>query len=108
LRSPREVLKAYTSDELSELQALEMIDPSGRERMDLGIGIVASTIANAFKAKGQQTFKPKDFMPEFFKYTKRMSVEAMKKSLNLFFRTLGKKFGITKVKPDGNNRESSR
>lgn len=41
------------------------IDPFGEERADLRAGIVASTVANANRAKRGKSFRPKDFMPNF-------------------------------------------
>ena len=43
----------------------------------LGFAIVASTIANANRGKGQRPYEIKDFMPDFEKTTKTQSVEEM-------------------------------
>lgn len=41
------------------------VEPWDMRRMDLHAGIVASTIANANRVKGQRPFRPGDFMPDF-------------------------------------------
>lgn len=43
--------------------AYYQLEPFGEERDDLRSGIIASTIANANRGKGQKPFKPSDFMP---------------------------------------------
>ena len=39
--------------------------PWGQERADLRAGIIASTFANANRAKRSRAYKPEDFMPTF-------------------------------------------
>ena len=41
------------------------LEPFGEERADLRAGIVASTIANVNRGKGQRAYKPSEFMPKF-------------------------------------------
>jgi len=36
-----------------------------RDTLDFRAGIVASTVANCNRGKGQKAFKPKDFMPDY-------------------------------------------
>ena len=40
------------------------MEPWGEQRADLRAGIVASTMANLWRSKGEPS-KPSDFMPEF-------------------------------------------
>lgn len=42
-------------------------EPFGEERADLRAGVIASTIANANRGKGQRAYKPSEFMPKFGK-----------------------------------------
>jgi hypothetical protein len=63
----RELLARIGQDELFEWQAYYRIEPFGEWREDLRCGIVASTVANAFRGKKSKTFKPDDFMPKFGK-----------------------------------------
>ena len=44
-------------------RAFDSVEPIGDWRMDMGFGIVASTIANANREKNAPAFKPVDFMP---------------------------------------------
>lgn len=44
-------------------QAAYRESPWGEERADLGVGIIASTLANCHRAKDAKTFRPVDFMP---------------------------------------------
>ena len=53
------------SRQFAEWQAYYQVEPWGEERADLRAGIVASTIANVNRGKGQKPFKPSDFMPDF-------------------------------------------
>lgn len=39
------------------------MEPWGDERMDMGFGVVASTLANAHRKAGATPFTPLDFMP---------------------------------------------
>lgn len=41
------------------------LDPFGYDRIDMGAGIVASTLVNFFKKKGTKATKFTEFMPEF-------------------------------------------
>lgn len=63
--SPGEVLDKHTSKELTEWIAYLSLEPQGAERTDLGFGIVASTVANSVRKKGQRAFKPEDFIPKY-------------------------------------------
>ena len=54
-----------TSAQLSEWMAFYRLEPWGEERADLRAGIVASTIANSNRGKGQKPFKVADFLPSF-------------------------------------------
>ena len=60
-----EMLERMSAAEMSEWQAYYTINPFGDVRDDLRAGIVASTIANANRGKGQKPFAPADFMPDF-------------------------------------------
>lgn len=59
------MLAEMTSAQLSEWMAFYRLEPWGEERADLRAGIVASTIANSNRGKGQKPFKPQQFMPDF-------------------------------------------
>lgn len=54
-----------TSLQFSEWLAYSRLEPWGEERDDLRTGIVASTIANVNRGKGQKARNPQDFMPDF-------------------------------------------
>jgi len=50
--------------ELTEWMAYDRLDPIGPERADLGAAIVAATVANVHRGRGQAPFRPADFMPQ--------------------------------------------
>ena len=54
-----------TSAQLAEWMAFAQLEPWGEERADLRAGIVASTVANVNRGKGQKVLTPQHFMPEF-------------------------------------------
>ena len=58
------MLDSIPSDMLTEWIAYFRIDPFGEERADLRAGIIASTVANAFRSRGRSA-RPADFMPRF-------------------------------------------
>ncbi len=62
-----EALARCDSRQFAEWQAYYELEPWGEERADLRAGIIASTIANVNRGKGQKAFSPGDFMPEFAK-----------------------------------------
>jgi hypothetical protein len=45
--------------------ALDRLDPIGAERDDYRAGIIAATIANRLRGKGESASKPEDFVPRF-------------------------------------------
>ena len=59
----RELLQRMGSDELSEWMAFYQLEPFGDYRADYRAGVVASTFANAHRAKDASPFRPEDFMP---------------------------------------------
>lgn len=75
------------SRQFAEWQAYYQLEPWGEERADLRAGIIASTIANVNRGKGQRAFTPSDFMPEFNpKPKQRMSAEQMAAVMTKFTR----------------------
>ena len=56
---------SLTSRQLSEAMAYEAIDPWGEWRSDLRTGIMAATVANAWRAPETTAYTPSDFMPKF-------------------------------------------
>ena len=59
------MLGEISSRDFAEWMAYSRLEPWGEERADLRAGIVASTIANSNRGKGQKPFKPQQFMPDF-------------------------------------------
>lgn len=64
-KSVRELLDCMDSAELANWLAYDQISPFGSERTDLGAAIVASTVANVWRGKGQKAYKVDDFLPKF-------------------------------------------
>lgn len=65
--SPARMLREMRPSELGEWTAFWLINPWGANRGDLQAGIVASTVANAFRdtRKRRKAFAAADFMPRF-------------------------------------------
>ena len=59
------MLSEISSRDLAEWMAFSRLEPWGEERADLRMGIIASTIANANRGKGQKPYKVQDFLPSF-------------------------------------------
>lgn len=60
-----EMTHRMSAAEFEEWRAYDRIEPFGPERGDLRAGIVAATVANVNRGKGQKPFSPTDFMPDF-------------------------------------------
>ncbi len=63
----RQLLSELDSRELSEWMAYETVEPFGAVRDNLHAGVVAATVANVNRAKGDKTFSPDDFLLQFGK-----------------------------------------
>lgn len=50
---------------MTEWIAYYQLEPFGEERADMRAAIIASTIANVNRSKGQKAYKVEDFMPRF-------------------------------------------
>jgi hypothetical protein len=59
------LLAELTSPQIAEWMAYFQLEPFGERRADLRAGIIASTVANAHRAKDSRPYKPQDFMPDF-------------------------------------------
>ncbi len=69
-------------------QAYALIEPFGAYREDVRSAIIAQTVANAQRGRGQRAFKIKDFMPKFGRRTskpKRQTPDEMVNVLCLAF-----------------------
>lgn len=71
------MLAEMTSVQFAEWMAYSKLEPWGEERDDLRMGIIASTIANVNRGKGQKAFKPDDFMPQFEPETEEQAAERL-------------------------------
>lgn len=69
------MLRRMSSRELTEWMAYSQVEPFGQEADWLGSAIVASTVANVNREKGQKAYEPGDFMPVFEK--KEQTVDEM-------------------------------
>ena len=90
--SRSEVLTKHSSRDLSRWQIYFSTEPFSWERTDLGFGIVASTVANANRAKSSRAFKPSDFMPKF-RQQQEMPDEELESKLGRFVKAYGGKTG---------------
>lgn len=62
-----EMMARISSQEINEWMAFAQLEPFGADAGYLGHAIVASTVANANRGKGQKAMKIDDFMPKFQK-----------------------------------------
>lgn len=60
-----ELAEAIDGAELTEWMAFFDLEPFGDVRADVRSAIVAQTIANVNRSKGQPAFEVEDFMPQF-------------------------------------------
>jgi hypothetical protein len=74
--SVSELEERIESHELTEWQIYEAIEPFGEQRADLRAGIIASTIANVNRGKGQKAFTATDFMPYLEKEQEQSAEDA--------------------------------
>ena len=61
------MLNTYSANELREWRAYFSIYPFKEDRADMRAGIIASTLANVNRGKGQSAYEPKDFIVEYNK-----------------------------------------
>lgn len=69
------MLSKMSSSELTEWMAFSRLEPYGSEVNFMGHAIVASTVANVNRRKGQKALAIADFIPSFKK--KEQSVDQM-------------------------------
>jgi len=92
------MLATMTSRQVSEWQAYERLSgPLGGARGDLSAAIIASTIANVNRGKGQPPYKPSRFIPDWD--PKPQSPEHMK----MIVRAMNKAFGGKEVGSGANS-----
>lgn len=60
---PNHLLRGLTSRQFAEWIEYYGLEPFGEERADLRSAIVACTMANGWRGKGQSPSRPLDFMP---------------------------------------------
>jgi hypothetical protein len=63
--SVRQLLAEVDSRELAEWMAYDRLDPLGDERADYRAAIIAATVANRSRGKGERSYSPADFVPDF-------------------------------------------
>ena len=63
LGQPLSEIRCMTSKDLALYMAFDRISPIGAERLDAGLAIQTSVLANAHRPKGANAYKPQDFMP---------------------------------------------
>lgn len=70
------LLDNISSRELTEWMAFAHLEPFGREAEYIGYALVAATVANVNRGKGQKAYEISDFMPTF-EEKKEQTVEEM-------------------------------
>ncbi len=63
LGQPLSQIRSMSSHDLALFMAYDRISPIGPERIDAGLAIQTSVIANSHRAKNSTPFKPEQFMP---------------------------------------------
>mgnify|MGYP001446350907 CR=1 FL=1 len=61
-RTPRELARLLTSEELTEFMALDLIEPFGQRRLDDGFRLLAALIYNSNLGAGMKPLMPGDFL----------------------------------------------
>jgi hypothetical protein len=88
------LLDEIDSAELTEWMAFYQIEPFGPERGDLNAAIVAQTVANRSRGKGERPYKLNHFLPRFGeKQEQRQSVDNMKATVARIKSAWGSKHG---------------
>jgi hypothetical protein len=82
-----ELLSRISSKELTEWIAFSAVEPFGGDADYLGSAIVAQTVANVNRSKGQRPYKVKEFLPKFD--DKPQSVDEMMQFAEVFTHALG-------------------
>lgn len=105
-----------TSEQLSEWEAFDRLDPIGKWRDEFNFAVLDSLIVNivsrlyAKKGHTPREVSPTEFMPNWSgekKIAKRQSVEEMKQALLSIAKSVNKKLEKTPIKPkmtDGKKR----
>ncbi|WP_299542016.1 hypothetical protein [uncultured Streptomyces sp.] len=61
-----ELLARCSSEELTEWMAYEHVNgPIGGQRLDVLFAVLAATVSNTARGKGQRPKEPKDFLPKW-------------------------------------------
>jgi hypothetical protein len=109
-------LDQLTSEQLSEWEAFDRLDPIGKWRDEFNFAVLDSLIVNivsrlyAKKGHTPREVSPTEFMPNWSgekKIAKRQSVEEMKQALFAIAKSVNKKLEKTPQKPkmtDGKKR----
>lgn len=88
LGMPRsEMLERMSSAEISEWMAFYTLEPFGSEASYIGHAIVAATVANRHRNKGEKAHKMTEFIPDFRK--KAQSVDQMIQFAEMMTTALG-------------------
>lgn len=84
----RQAKAGIDAQEFAAWQTYYGLDPFGLERFDYQAGIIAATMANAWRGKGQKAMTPGDFMPQFGPGTPAgpKSADEVAHKLDLFLR----------------------
>ncbi len=60
---PRELLASVTSVDITEMMAMERLEPSGPLADEMRLGTIAATIANVNRGPDSPAYSAEDFMP---------------------------------------------
>jgi hypothetical protein len=74
-RTVRELLPGLSERELAEWTAFDLVEPIGGRRGDYQAAIVASTVVNVNRRKGGKVAKVSDFVPEYGRPAREMSLD---------------------------------
>lgn len=89
-RTRRELLASISGEELTLWREFDAREPIGDARMDVGFGMVASTLANVHRQSGAEPFSPIDFMP-FAPKQPETAAGRLTKTIRAFFAPLIRK-----------------
>ncbi len=76
----RQLNRQLGSDELTDWQAYDMLEPIGPDRIETMLAILCSLFVNANLKKGGKPAKASDFVPDYAKAALRRFVEVVRPS----------------------------
>ena len=88
--------------------AFDRLSPIGPERADWHAALIAVTLANAWRGKGQRAYRLEEFLPQFGPKRPQRSAAELEMMMRDWARGHNQRVRKEKVKHRGNNRKTCR